>query len=90
MKCKNCEHWKSKQRELDYNSKYGFCDQNLEYGADGFEENYDGDTKFKLYLHNSFEKLDHTHLDSSGCFKQYNSELVTHREFGCIHFEERK
>ena len=81
--CKFCKHWKNEQRELDYNEKYGFCDQVID-----LENNCS--FKFKLFVHNIYEKVDNDSIDSDNTLKYYKSELVAHENFGCIFFEEKK
>jgi len=86
MNCKTCKLWQNRQRELDYTPKYGFCNQQIEYEADGFEES-EGDIKYKLFVHNPWEKVGNDLLDADSTIKRFSSELVTHREFGCKFYE---
>ena len=76
--CKNCKHWQPKQRELDYDDKIGFCDQDRYYSNDSM------DLKYQVYVHNAVEKVEHAFINENGTIKTYNSELCTNENFGCI------
>ena len=80
--CKNCESWQSKQRELDYDEKIGFCSQDMYFD--------NMDVKYHVYVHGAFEKVDSTYINENGTIKTYNSELCTNENFGCIFWEKKE
>ncbi len=89
--CKECEHWKHSQRELNYDPTYGFCDQNQTFDFDDEKEKkWDGAEKYKLMAHNPWGNVQHEKLSTDGTLRPFDSELITHKAFGCIFFSKNK
>jgi len=74
--CKTCQHWRNKQRELSFKESSGFCDH-----WDSDNENANP----KVFVHNPYEVFAAGFLNDDGTVHDWQSELVTGPDFGCIH-----
>ena len=81
--CKNCEHWKNNQRELDYSFDFGNCTL-------GLTSDYEDELMVKIIPHDAFTNINHNSLDSDGKLKPYQFELCTFKSFGCNQWEKLK
>jgi hypothetical protein len=88
MKCKNCEHWKSEQAEMEYRKFVGMCTSpklafNSKTGASAYvlDRQNPNPTKGNKHL---FE-----HIKTYLSVEAGNYCLVTSDDFGCINFEKK-
>jgi hypothetical protein len=83
--CYNCRFWKTKQRELNYNDMYGFCN--------GVINEEDEEFLILSYLHNPHSKIDEEYIgkhNSINCINPYASEIVTREDYFCSNYEKQK
>ena len=81
--CKNCEHWKTNQRELDYSLEFGNC-------SNGLISDYEDTLMIKIVPHDAFTNVNHDSLDSDGKLRCYQFEFCTNKSFGCNKWEKKE
>lgn len=90
--CKNCEHWKGEQAELEYSNFYGICT----CFAWAFDSTRNNDVILLDRANRSDKFMGVQRFESQkneipfGDVDRSNYCLVTNTHFKCIHYEERK
>ncbi len=78
--CKHCEHWKNKQRELDFDTKRGFCGMPYQENATDV---------IGVLIHDNDDMVDAEVKNYDGTLKLDTFDIVTHKKHSCRRFEKR-